>query len=166
MTTSITRFLAHDHASLLVWLARARSDPARFDASAYEVFRSGLLRHLTLEERVLLPAMQRMAVGNLDRLLAPVHIEHAAIELLLAPTPDVALVDELAALLVAHERMEAADDGIYTLADTLLAGHAEAIIALMREHPSHVAPPHHDAPGAPRTASAALAAVIAARAAA
>jgi hypothetical protein len=51
----IHRFLARDHTRLDELLRRSVADPAVVDMAAYETFRSGLLRHIAMEEKVLIP---------------------------------------------------------------------------------------------------------------
>jgi hypothetical protein len=51
-------FLANDHERLDGLLRRAMAAGA-IDRAAYAEFRAGLLRHISLEEKILLPAAQR-----------------------------------------------------------------------------------------------------------
>lgn len=60
----IVRYLTEDHAGLDTLLRRGASDSA-----AYDEFRRRLLRHIGMEEKVLLPAAQRIRGG--ERLPAP-----------------------------------------------------------------------------------------------
>lgn len=64
----VYRFLADDHARLDVLLQRAFADPDQIDLHAYSEFRSGLLKHIAIEEKVLLPAAQQAQDGNPWRL--------------------------------------------------------------------------------------------------
>ena len=56
MPGKIHCYLAGDHDRLDALLERAMSDPAHIDAAAYAQFRAGLLKHIAMEEKVLLPA--------------------------------------------------------------------------------------------------------------
>ena len=55
MLGKIYRYLADDHRRLDALLERAMSDPENIDAAAYAQFRSGLLKHIGVEEKVFLP---------------------------------------------------------------------------------------------------------------
>ena len=55
MLGKIYRYLADDHRRLDAFLERAMSDPENIDAAAYAQFRSGLLKHIGVEEKVFLP---------------------------------------------------------------------------------------------------------------
>ena len=50
MLGKIYRYLADDHRRLDALLERAMSDPENIDAAAYAQFRSGLLKHIGVEE--------------------------------------------------------------------------------------------------------------------
>ena len=60
MTGKIYRYLAGDHQRLDGLLDRAISDPENIDAAGYAQFRSGLLKHIGTEEKVLLPAARKL----------------------------------------------------------------------------------------------------------
>lgn len=55
MLGKIYRYLADDHRRLDALLERAMSDPENIDAAAYAQFRSGLLKHIGVKEKVFLP---------------------------------------------------------------------------------------------------------------
>jgi hypothetical protein len=52
MLGKIYRYFADDHRRLDALLERAMSDPENIDAAAYAQFRSGLLKHIGVEEKV------------------------------------------------------------------------------------------------------------------
>jgi hypothetical protein len=57
-------FLAGDHARLDGLLRRAMTKASMIDRAAYAEFRAGLLKHISLEEKILLPAAQRWQGGD------------------------------------------------------------------------------------------------------
>lgn len=129
----------------------------RGDAGAFERFRAGLLRHIGIEEKILLPAARRRRAGASWPLAEQIRVEHAALGALLVPTPDAALVDEIATLLAAHNTLEEQDGGLYADIEALAAD--EAALLLERAQAA-VEPPlarHFDGAGTLRTAAAALA---------
>jgi len=67
MPGKIHCYLAGDHDRLDALLERAMSDPANIDAAAYAQFRAGLLKHIAMEEKVLLPAAQKAPRTNANR---------------------------------------------------------------------------------------------------
>lgn len=64
MPGKIYRYLADDHERLDALLERAMSDPENIERSAYAQFRSGLLKHIAMEEKILLPAARRIRGGE------------------------------------------------------------------------------------------------------
>lgn len=65
---SIYRYLSDDHARLDDALRRATSQPETIEPSAYAEFRGGLLRHISMEEKILLPAARGREVETRFRL--------------------------------------------------------------------------------------------------
>ena len=64
MSGKLHRYLAGDHERLDALLERAMSDPEKIDAAAYAQFRSGLLKHIGMEEKVLFPAARKQRRGE------------------------------------------------------------------------------------------------------
>ena len=83
MPGKIHCYLAADHDRLDALLERAISDPTKIDAAAYAQFRAGLLKHIALEEKVLLPAAQkargRYQLGNASACLAALDVMRASL---------------------------------------------------------------------------------------
>jgi hypothetical protein len=61
---AIYRMLAADHARLDRLLDRATAATGRIDPASYDGFRRGLLKHIAMEEKILLPAAQRLNGGE------------------------------------------------------------------------------------------------------
>ncbi len=80
--------LAGDHARLdrLLDEAAAR-DPAKVEPAPYDAFRRGLLKHIGMEEKILLPAAQQLNGGEPMPLAARLRLDHGAIAALLVPSP-------------------------------------------------------------------------------
>jgi hypothetical protein len=153
--TSIRRYMEEDHARLDDLLTQATAAPA-FAAPAFERFRAGLLRHIGIEEKILLPALRRRA-GQPHPSAERLRLEHAAIAALMVPTPDHALVTELRSILAVHNAVEEAADGLYAACASLPA---EELPELLRRVSEVREPPlakHFDGPGSVRTAVDALA---------
>ena len=73
MLGKIYRYLADDHRRLDALLERAMSDPENIDAAAYAQFRSGLLKHIGVEEKVLLVPWPTAPVVAAIRAIFKVH---------------------------------------------------------------------------------------------
>jgi hypothetical protein len=141
---SIARHLTADHRRLEGLLATAeRGDPARSDA--YAEFRRGLLRHIAIEEKILLPAAERARGGAPLEIAARLRLDHGAIAALLVPTPTPAIGATLRHVLERHNAVEEGPDGLYAICDRLLPDVA-AMVAEMAAHRAVPVSPHNDAP--------------------
>jgi hypothetical protein len=124
--------------------AAERHDP--IDLELYDEFRRGLLRHVAIEEKVLLPAAQA-AGGTPLAMAARLRLDHGAIAALMVPTPTPMVTATLRHILARHNPVEEGPDGVYADCDRLLAGRVAAIVAEMEAFPPVAVSPHNDAPG-------------------
>lgn len=141
----ITAYLCEDHQRLDGYLAAACATggsprTCTVDVSAYDQFRAGLLRHIGLEEKILLPAIQRLCGAPWPQ-AARLRLDHAAIAILLVPTPTAAIIATLRQIMTAHNVYEEAPDGLYATADRVLASESTAIVTALHATPvPHVLP--------------------------
>ncbi|HZZ83052.1 MAG TPA: hemerythrin domain-containing protein [Anaeromyxobacteraceae bacterium] len=156
MAGPVSRFLEDDHRRLDRLLAAALTQPGAVDLEAFAPFRAGLLRHIALEEKVLLPVL-RDRLGGPPPMARRLRVEHGALASLLVPTPTRALVSEIVSILEPHNAMEEDEGGLYTLADSLPASVAEEVVAKLRAYPEVKVAKYYDGPRACRTAAEALA---------
>jgi hypothetical protein len=140
------RFLAEDHRRLDEILHRATATAGRVDASLFEEFRGGLLRHIGMEEKVLVPAARRARGGDPLPVARALRLEHGAIAALLVPTPTPELVDRIRSVLGPHNAEEEAPGGFYETCDRLLVAEAMALLDRLRAFPTVPLAPHRDGP--------------------
>lgn len=127
-------YLRADHDRLEALLARALR-PEAIDLEVYGAFRRGLLRHIGLEEKILLPAARRWNDGIPIAAAARLRLDHGAIAALLVPTPTPAIIAAIRAILAEHNRIEEAPGGVYDLCERL-AGPADGeLLATLRAAP-------------------------------
>ncbi len=156
MPGSIFRFLADDHARLDALLTRAVAGRGALDVGAYGAFREGLLRHIALEEKILLPAARAARGGEPLPQARRLRVDHGAIAALLVPTPTREIAGELRKILAPHDEVEEGEGGLYEECDVLLAARATAILGRMRAYPPVKVARYHDGPRVCRTAEEAL----------
>ena len=153
---SLSEYLCADHARIEADL-RAAAAPAGFAVGPYEAARAALLRHIAIEEKILLPYARAKRGGEPLPLAARLRKEHGAIASLLVPTPDAALVGELLGLLATHDALEEGAGGVYAqIAALVEPGDAEALLARAQAQPAPPLAPHFDGKGTHRTAESAL----------
>lgn len=146
MPGKIYRYLADDHRRLDALLERAMSDPANIDASAYAQFRAGLLKHIGMEEKVLLPAAQKRRGGEPLPVAAKLRLDHGALAALLVPTPTAPLVAAIRAILKAHNPIEEDPGGIYDQCEELAGTDADQILRQLQNYSDVKVVPHVDSP--------------------
>jgi hypothetical protein len=128
----ITEFLTAEHAELDRLLA----------AGEFDAFRKMLLRHIGLEERILLPAAREARGGEPLPVAARLRGDHAEIAALLATAPTEQSMQKLREVLARHNPLEEGPDGLYETCDRLLGRErADALVERMRAMPEvRVAP--------------------------
>jgi hypothetical protein len=122
MVGPIHRFLVDDHLRLSELLDRAISWPEPIDLAAYAEFRAGLLRHIAMEEKVLLPFAQKKRGGEPLPIAAKLRLDHGALAALLVPTPTFRIIEASA------------------------ASEAELLLSRLRSTPDVRVSPHSDGP--------------------
>jgi hypothetical protein len=155
---TISRFLTEDHDRLDSLLRRALARPGEVDREPFDAFRVGLLRHIGIEEKILLPAAREARGGDPLPLARRLRIDHGAITSLLVPTPTPAIAAELRSILEPHNVVEEEPGGLYETCDTLLAGRAAELVSRMKAYPPVKVNRYQDGPTVHRTAASALAA--------
>ena len=152
----LARYLEEDHERLERLLDQAVADPARFDHDAYARFRAGLLRHIGIEEKILLADARRRRGGEPLPIARDIRVEHGAIASLLVPTPDAALVGELRVLLAGHNPREEGPEGMYAVCEALAGEEALQLLEQARAAPEVPMAKYFDGARAIRTAAEAL----------
>jgi hypothetical protein len=146
MPGSLYRFLAEDHMRFDGLLQRAVTDASAINHAAYAAFRAGLLRHIGMEEKILLPAAQRWYGGTSLPIAAQLRREHGALAALLVPTPTPAIIAAIRTVLVAHNALEEGPGGVYEICEQLAGAEADALLAQLHAAPEVPVAPYSDGP--------------------
>lgn len=147
----LTRFLAEDHRRLDGLLQAATAQAGLVEQGAYDRFRAGLLRHIGMEEKILLPAVQRLRSGEPLPLAAKLRLDHAAMATLLMPSPTADIVATLRDLLADHNALEEEPAGLYGICDDLVGSEAESLLAALQAAPEVAVMSHSDSPAVMNT---------------
>ena len=131
MSKKLHALLSRDHERLDSLIAAAVRDDGSIDEAAYAAFRSGILRHIGIEERVLFPALRvaRAATAVEEQL----HRDHAALAALLTPPPSPDRVAHIRAILAEHNPLEENEGGMYDRVERL--ADLDAVLARVRDYP-------------------------------
>jgi hypothetical protein len=132
---AVRAILEPDHRRLEALLDRACEDPDAIGRASYDAFREGLLRHIAIEEKVLLAEAKRLRGGEPLAAAAQLRLDHAAIAALLAVRPTAETVRELRALLAVHNTLEEGEEGVYAECERLSGDGLADLIERMRAVP-------------------------------
>lgn len=135
MRGPLHRLLQQDHARLDELLRRADAIPEAVDVDAFASFRRGLLRHIAMEEKVLLREARRLRNGEPLGLAAQLRADHAALAALLVPTPTHELIATIRKVLSEHNPLEEEPGGLYDVCEGLAGAEVEALVARVRAIP-------------------------------
>jgi hemerythrin-like domain-containing protein len=141
----IEDLLTADHARLDALLERADRG-GTIDTTAYAELRAGLLRHIAMEEKVLLRDAAQRRGGMPLAIAREVHRDHGKIAALLVPTPTHALCEELRRTLDAHDALEEGAEGVYAACDALAGESAREVVARLSKQPEVPMAKHYDGP--------------------
>jgi hypothetical protein len=148
--------LAADHRRLDALLQRAVADPNQLDRAAYDRFRAELLRHIGMEEKILLPAMQRLNAGMPLSVAPKLRLDHGALAALLMPTPTAAIIQKIQHILTTHNVLEEGPGGLYEQSDELAAAETDLLLEKLQAAPEVNIMPHSDSPAVMTTVRRAL----------
>lgn len=163
MSGSLERLLTDDHARLAALLARATATPGEVEPAPFDLFRVGILRHIGIEEKVLLPTAKRLRGGEPLPVAKLLRIDHSAIAALLVLPPTLELVTRLRHVLALHDPLEEGPDGLYAACERIAADELEATLRRVTEAPDPPLMPYSDGERAHRNAAHWLAQVESAR---
>ena len=141
----IRRFLTDDHRRLDALLARAAACSSDHERAAYDEFRRGLLKHIGIEEKILLAAAQRLLgkpLAQAERLRQ----DHGALVALLMPLPAPGVIRAIKAILAAHNPVEEGPGGVYDVCERLAKNEADDLLASIRNAPEVPTRPNMTSP--------------------
>jgi hypothetical protein len=142
----ITDFLVKDHRRLELLLQQAVAHADHVDQGAYAQFRAGLLRHIGMEEKILIPAAQRLRGGEALLIASKLRLDHGALGTLLIPTPTAAVIAGIRGILREHNVLEEGPGGLYETCDELAGAEAALLLARLQAAPEVAVLPHSDTP--------------------
>lgn len=126
MRRPVSTSLVAEHRSLVRRLGRCLTPDGGVDLKRFDAFRRKLLHHIAVEEKVLLPALEKK-LGSPPLCRESLRREHAGLAAMCVLNPDRGWVLELQSLLAHHHRVEESRDGFFALCDAHLAGEATAL---------------------------------------
>jgi hypothetical protein len=142
MPGELHQFLSNDHARLEALLTAALRPDGTIDEESYIEFRRGLLRHISMEERVLMPEVRRRrGDSEVERQL---HRDHAALAALLVPPPTARELGTIREILDAHNPLEEGEGGFYEVLEELASHDLPEVLQRMHAIAPVPLAPHAD----------------------
>lgn len=138
-------YFTSDHERIEVLFEKATADPDHVEKEIYHQFRTGLLKHIKMEEKILFPAAQKANGGTLLPLQAQLRLEHGALTALMVvpPTPDV--IKAIRYVMTAHDRKEEEEGGMYEVCEKLTHAETDELIARLNQAEEVPVHPHNTA---------------------
>ena len=146
MPGALYQYLAGDHERLDSLFQRAVARPGVIDAESYHEFRKGLLRHISMEEKIVLPAIARWQGGKKAAIAERLRLDHGALVSLLAPTPTLSIMLTIRSILEVHNELEEREGGLYKLLEDMAGPEMEQILAQLESAPPVAVLPNNDKP--------------------
>ena len=140
----IERFMTEDHTGVDRWLATCERPDGTVEPETYARLRHDLLRHIGMEEKVLLPYARSKSGGEPLPFAGALRADHGEIAKLLVQSPTPAIVAALRALLGRHNPLEEGPGGLYAACDGLAGNEAIEVVERLRAQPSVPLAKYHD----------------------
>ena len=157
MNKPLHHFFTEDHHRIDKLLNKATALSGEIEMNYYHQFRTGLLRHIKMEEKILFPAAKTANQVLMQELIPRYRLEHGALTALMVPPPTSSLIKVIRYVLEKHDLAEEMPGGLYDVCEALTQGQTQNILdqlANADEVPVH---PPNPAPIAIESARRALA---------
>lgn len=128
MDNQIYQFFTSDHRRIELLLEKATEDVNNIDMDYYHSFRTGLLKHIKMEEKILFPAAQKANGGTPLSLASKLRLDHGAITSLMVVPPDPRVIKVLRHVLEKHDILEEQPGGMYDMCENLTADDTQNIL--------------------------------------
>jgi hypothetical protein len=146
MTRVLYQYMSDDHDRLNGLMERAVAIAGVIDMEAYSEFRKGLLRHISMEEKIVLPAIATWQGGQKAAVAERLRLDHGAIVSLLVPPPTSSIILTMRSILAVHNELEEEKGGFYELFDRLAGSETEKMLGKLRAAPAVPVLPHNNQP--------------------
>lgn len=157
MNKPLHHFFSTDHHRIELLLNKAAGENGEIAMDYYNQFRTGLLRHIKMEEKILFPAAITANKDLTQKLLPRFRLEHGALTALMVPPPTADLIRVIKHVIEKHDLAEEEPGGLYDVCERLT--HDQTATILEKLHNTGEVPVHppNPAPFALEAAKRALA---------
>lgn len=131
----LSEFMIAEHTRLDELLDQAARPDGAIDRGAYERFRDVLLRHIRIEEKILLPMAQQKRDGEALPIAARLRLDHGALAALMMLPPARHTFRAIRAVLEAHNPLEELQGGAYEQCESLAGSKIDELLARIMATP-------------------------------
>lgn len=128
MNKPLYQFFTKDHRRIEQLLDQACENPDVIDLEYYHQFRTGILKHIKMEEKILFPAAQRANGGIPIPLAAKLRLDHGVITSLMVLPPTLDVIKVVRIILDEHDLLEEEPGGMYDICEQLTEFETDHII--------------------------------------
>jgi len=156
MNRPLYNFFTNDHRRIESLFEKAVENPNDVQTDLYHQFRTGLLKHIKMEEKVLFPAAQKANDNVPLPLQAKLRLDHGALTALMVvpPTPDVIKVIRF--VMEKHDILEEEEGGMYDVCEKLTESETQNLLEQLENTTEVPVHPHNKADYALKAAKNAL----------
>ncbi|HMR46514.1 MAG TPA: hypothetical protein PKC85_07040 [Bacteroidia bacterium] len=156
MNKPLHQFFTADHHRLEKLLDKAIISIHEIDMTFYMPFRSGLLRHIKMEENILFPAAKAIDMIKMQEILPQFRLEHGALTALMVPPPTNNLIKIIKHILEKHDFEEEKPGGLYDICESLTHAQTQNLLNQLTTTPEVPLHPPNPTPFAFEAAKRAL----------
>ncbi|HQN57095.1 MAG TPA: hemerythrin domain-containing protein [Saprospiraceae bacterium] len=128
MNKPLYEFFTSDHRRIEDLLDKATENPDDIRMDYYHEFRTGLLKHIKMEEKILFPAAQKANNGKPIPLAARLRLDHGALTSLMVVPPNAGVIRVIRHILERHDVLEEEPGGMYDICEGLTEKETEYIL--------------------------------------
>lgn len=156
MNKPIYDFFTNDHHRVEGLLDKAVENAGEINAEYYSKFRTALLTHIKMEEKILFLAAQKANDNVPLPLAAQLRLEHGAITALMVPSPTHDIIKVLRFVLEKHDLVEEKEGGMYEACESITQHQTQEILDQLMSVTEVPVLKHNDIPLAMEAAKRAL----------
>ncbi|MBI5021724.1 MAG: hemerythrin domain-containing protein [Ignavibacteriales bacterium] len=105
------------------------------DEVSYSKFRSGILKHIGMEEKILIPEYLKTPDTERYSLATHLRLDHGAIAALLVPKPSLKIIAALKAILSKHNVLEEKPGGLYEVCEQSVGDNLDLLMTRIQNVP-------------------------------
>jgi hypothetical protein len=128
MNKPLYQFFTNDHRRIEELLDKAIEDVDSIQMDYYHRFRTGLLKHIKMEEKILFAAALKANGGTPLPLAAKLRLDHGALTSLMVVPPGPQVIKVLRHVLEQHDVLEEQPGGMYDMCEQLTDGETKELL--------------------------------------